>query len=87
MSYEEEQQQQNYSGVPTSPNELYANAINEEKIKNIISQLDPENQLKDIEMRIRGYKKNFYSGDWEKIDKDAEEPPKLLITRFIAYLN
>jgi hypothetical protein len=73
--------------VPVSSDELYANAINEEKIRNVISQLDPENQLKDIEMRIRGYKKNAFSQEWEKIDPDAPEPPRLLISRFISYLS
>jgi len=79
--------QQTYQSVPISQDELYANAIQEEKIKNIISQLDPENQLKEIEMRIRGFKKNVFSGEWEKIDPDAPEPPKLLIERFISYLS
>ena len=53
--------EQQYQSVPISSDELYANAIQEDKIKNIVSQLDPENQLKEIEMRIRGYKKNVYS--------------------------
>lgn len=76
-----------YQSVPVSPNELYANALQEDKIKNIISQLDPDNQLQEIEMRIRGYKKNVFSGEWEKIDEKIPEPPKLLITRFISYLG
>lgn len=76
-----------YQSVPVSSDELYANAIQEERIKNILSQLDPENQLKEIEMRIRGYKKNYLTHEWEKIDPDAKEPPKLLIARFISYLS
>jgi len=79
--------QEQYQSVPVSSDELYANAVQEDKIKNIISQLDPENQLKEIEMRIRGYKKNVFTRDWEKIDADAPEPPKLLISRFISYLS
>lgn len=76
-----------YQNIPVSQDELYANAIQEERIKNIVAQLDPENQLKDIEMRIRGYKKNAYTGDWEKIDPDSPEPPRLLVSRFISYLS
>ena len=76
-----------YQQVPVSSDELYANAIQEDKIKNILSQLDPENQLQEIEMRIRGYKKNTYSQEWEKIDENIPEPPKLLIARFISYLG
>ena len=76
------QQQPMYQSMPVSSDELYANSIQEDKIKNIISQLDPENQLKEIEMRIRGYKKNVFSSEWEKIDETIPEPPKLLIMRF-----
>jgi hypothetical protein len=83
----QEQMNPQYQSVPVSSDELYANAVQEDKIKNIISQLDPENQLKEIEMRIRGYKKNVFTHDWEKIDADAPEPPKLLISRFISYLS
>jgi hypothetical protein len=78
---------QQYQTVPVSSDELYANAIQEEKVKNIVAQLDPENQLKDIEMRIRGYKKNPLTHEWEKIDPDSPEPPRLLISRFISYLS
>jgi hypothetical protein len=89
MEYPQEYSQQPYQmqSVPISQDELYANAIQEDKIRNIISQLDPENQLKEIEMRIRGFKKNVLSSEWEKIDPDAPEPPKLLIERFISYLS
>jgi len=79
--------QQQYQTVPVSSDELYANVIQEEKIKNIISQLDPENQLKEIEMRIRGYKKNVLTSEWEMIDPQSPEPPRLLIMRFISYLS
>jgi len=79
--------QMQYQSVPVSSDELYANAVQEDKIKNIISQLDPENQLKEIEMRIRGFKKNPFTKDWEKIDPDSPEPPKILISRFISYLS
>jgi len=87
VNYPQQQPQQQYQTVPVSSDELYANVIQEDKIKNIISQLDPENQLKEIEMRIRGYKKNVLTTEWEKIDPDSPEPPRLLIMRFISYLS
>ena len=80
------QQEEQYESVPVSPNELYANAMQEEKVRNIISQLNPDNQLQEIEMRIKGYRKNQY-GNWEKIDESTEEPPKQLISKFISYLG
>ena len=76
-----------YGSVPVSSDELYANAIQEEKVKNVIAQLDPDNQLKEIEMRIRGYKKNYFTQEWEKLDPDSPEPPRLLISRFVSYLS
>jgi hypothetical protein len=79
--------EQHYQSLPVSQDELYANAIQEERVKNIISQLDPENQLKEIEMRIRGYKKNYFTQEWEKIDPDTPEPPRILVSRFISYLS
>jgi len=48
--------QEQYQSVPVSSDELYANAVQEDKIKNIISQLDPENQLKEIEKKYLGKK-------------------------------
>lgn len=84
MDYDSNSQ---YQSVPVRSDELYANQMNEDKIKNIISQLDPENQLREIEMRIRGYKKNAITGDWEKIDPKIPEPPRILIARFISYLS
>jgi len=81
------QEKSRYEAIPVSSDELYANAIQEEKIRNIVSQLDPDNQLQEIEMRVRGYKKNNMTKEWEKIDPDTPEPPKLLVTRFISYLG
>lgn len=81
------EQEVEYQSIPVSSDELYANAIQEERIKNVIAQLDPENQLKEIEMRIRGYKKNVLTLEWEMIDPDSPEPPKLLVMRFISYLS
>ena len=87
MQQQYDNSQIQYTTVPVSSDELYANAIQEDKIRNIISQLDPENQLKEIEMRIRGYKRNSLTNEWEKIDPDSPEPPRLLISRFISYLS
>ncbi len=72
---------------PVSSDELYAAQINEDKIKNIISQISPSNQVEDIEMRIRGYKKNFETGEWELIHKRNETISDLLISRYVAFLG
>jgi hypothetical protein len=72
---------------PVSQDEMYANLIQEERVKNVIQQISPDNQLVEIELRLRGYKKNLISGTWEKIDPNAPEPHPLLITRIISYLS
>lgn len=88
--------QQSYQGggdyypqqqVPVSQDEMYANMIQEERIKNVISQISPDNQLYEIEMRIKGYRKNIYTGGWEKISESTPEPSPLLVQRFVSYLS
>ena len=73
--------------VPVSQDEIYANMLQEEKIRNVISQISPDNQLYEIEMRIKGFRKNIYTGGWEKISADTPEPHPLLVQRFISYLS
>lgn len=82
----QDQQLQQYS-LPVTSDELYANAIQTENIRNIVSQINPDQQLKEIEMRIRGYKKDVFTGDWVLIDPDTPEPPRLLVSRFVSYLS
>lgn len=83
----DERDREYYKSMPVSSDELYANAIQEEKIKNIIAQLDPENQLRDIEWRIRGYKKNILTQEWEKVSQDIPSPPEELIAKFMSWLG
>lgn len=73
--------------VPVSQDEMYATMLQEERVKNIIAQISPDNQLYEIEMRIKGYRKDTRSGDWIKINPDAPEPNPLLVSRFISYLS
>lgn len=81
------QAQAQYAQIPLSQDEMYANLIQEERVRNIISQISPDNQLYEIEMRIKGYRKDILTGQWVKIDPDTPEPSPLLIGRFISYLS
>lgn len=76
---------------PIQPNsnsdEVYSDLMREERVANIISQLNPENLLEDIEYRIKGYKKDRTSGTWKKIDPNAKEIPPMLVSNFISFLN
>lgn len=82
---QEQPMTQQYS-LPVSSDELYANAIQQETIRNIVSQINPGNQLNEVKMTIRGYMRDA-TGEWVKIDPEAPEPPSVLVSRFISYLS
>jgi len=73
--------------IPVTADELYATYLQEERVKNVISQISPDNQLLEIQWRIKGYIKNPVTQQWEKIAEDAPEPHPVLISRFISYLS
>lgn len=73
--------------VPVTADELYATYLQEERVKNIISQISPDHQLVEIQWRIKGYIKNPLTNQWDKIDKNAVEISPLLVARFISYLS
>lgn len=75
------------SEIPVSADELYATYLQEERVKNIISQISPDNQLLEIQWRIKGYIKDPSTQQWKKIDENAKEPSPLLVSRFISYLS
>jgi hypothetical protein len=70
------------------PNSLYADAMREDKVINIIQQLNPDNLVEDIEHRIRGEKKNRYSKEWEKINPNSTKViSDLLVENYISFLS
>lgn len=73
--------------IPVTADELYATYLQEERVKNIISQISPDNQLLDLQWRIKGYIKNPVTQQWEKTNAKAPEPHPLLVARFISYLS
>jgi len=79
------QQRQDINTV--TPDDLYASQMQEDKVKNLIQQIAPDNQLMELQWRIKGYVKNTYTGQWEKVEKDAPEPSPLLVSRYISYLS
>jgi hypothetical protein len=84
MAFQERMQQQQ---IDSNPNSVYADAAREEKIANVISQLNPELLLVDIEHRIRGEKKDQYSGQWMPISKDGTTLSELLVQNYVAFLT
>lgn len=73
--------------MPLSSDEIYAHTLQEDRVKNVLAQISPDNQLIELQWRIKGYVKDPLSGIWEKIEKDTPEPSPLLVARFISYLS
>lgn len=70
----------------SNPSAVYADAMREEKIRNVIAQLNPELLLSEIEHRIRGEKKNQFTDEWEKPEK-KELMSELLVQNYISFLS
>lgn len=79
------QQQQNQQ-IANDPNAMYADAMKEEKVTNILQQINPDNLLADIEHRIRGEKKDGYGG-WVEISKNANPVSEELVADFCSFLG
>ena len=73
--------------VVDTTSSLYADTMREEKITNILSQINPDNLLADIEYRIRGFKKNTLTGEWEKINPKSQGVNEDLVANFMSFLG
>jgi len=72
--------------LENDPQALYAGGMLEEKVTNILSQINPDNLLTDIEHRIRGEKKDF-NGQWVRISPGSEPVSEELVATFISFLG
>lgn len=73
-------------GQMSDPNSLYADYMREEKVRNIIEQINPDSLLEDIEHRIRGQIKNRFTKEWEDISKEYQIS-ELLVSDYISFLG
>lgn len=75
-------------GEQSDPNSLYADYMKKEEIRNVIQQLNPDVLVEDIEHRIRGEKKDRFTGEWIPISQGKREIiSELLIQRYISFLS
>lgn len=86
MSINEQQTQDAYYNEPVKSDEVYAQIMQEERVKNLIAQTSPDNQLTEIEWRIKGYRRDSFTGQWTKSD-NMIEPSPLLVSRYIGFLS
>lgn len=73
--------------IQKTSDDVYASQLQEEKIRNVLEQIAPDNQLLDLQWRIKGYIRNPVTKMWEKVDKNAPEPDPILVSRYISYLS
>ena len=69
------------------PNALYADSMREEKVINVIAQLDPQNLLEEIEHRLRGEKFNKINQEWQPIGEKSIAINEKLISRLMSFLG
>ncbi len=71
----------------SDPNAIYADSMREERITNVIAQLDPSNLLEEIEHRLRGEKFNKETQIWEPIGNVSIAIHEKLVSRLMSFLG
>ena len=79
-------QQQQREQFANGPNSIVADSMREDKVTNILQQINPDNLLSDIEHRIRGEKKDV-DGNWSPISENTKKVSEELIGDFISFLG
>lgn len=70
-----------------NPNALYADAMREERVANVLSQLDPSNLVDEIEHKLRGQKFDRTTQEWVDIGDGKNGVSELLIERYVSFLG
>jgi hypothetical protein len=73
--------------MANDPNGVYADSLRDDKVRNVISQIDPSNLLEEIEHRIRGEKKNTFTEEWQLIDVNSKPISEKLVANYISFLG
>lgn len=74
-------------GSESQADQVSAEAMQMNRVENIIAQLNPENLLVDIEHRLKRMRKDTFTGNWVPIQKDQKEVSPELIANIISYLS
>ena len=64
-----------------------AEQMREERIANVIAQINPATLIEDMEHRLKGERKDFSKGGWVKINKDSVEVSPELLADTIGYCS
>jgi hypothetical protein len=80
--------QPDYKPKPASLSDYsYADAVQQQKLENILTQLNPDKLLIEIEYRIRKYRKNPISNEWERVNVNQKEVSMEMVTNIISILS
>lgn len=85
--YARAQLDQGQQQIDNDPNAVHADILREDRVQNLLDQLNPDNLMEDIEHRIRGEKKDTYSNRWVPISKDGPKVSEKLISNFMSFLG
>lgn len=72
--------------IANDPNAMQMDLMREERATNILSQINPDNLLTDIEHRIRGEKKDSLGG-WTAISSKRMPVSEELVADFVSFLG
>lgn len=78
--------QQKVAAKQTTSDDEYAGTVREERVRTLLSEIDPDNLVESIEYRIRGYKFNKRRGQWEKVQSDSCDVSELLVSKTISLI-
>lgn len=82
------QRQQQDRELASNPNSIYADSMRDEKVRNVIAQLNPELLLTELEHRIRGERKDPETEIWNPIDKTGKHIiNEKLVQNYVSFLN
>lgn len=84
---EEYSQQPQLQEVPISTNEMYATQMQEERVANVLSQTSPDNQLMELQWRLKGYIFDNLSKEWVKIDPNIPEPNPIMVAKYVSLIS
>lgn len=73
--------------IDSDPNALYADQMREERVANVLTQLDPSNLVDDIEHKLRGQKFDRVTQEWVSISGKENGVSELLIQRYVSFLS
>lgn len=71
--------------VPVTSDEMYATQMQEDKIKNVLGQTSPDNQLVELQWRLKGYIFDRLTQDWKKIEKNVKEPDPTMVAKYVSF--